>query len=83
MLRHGQNLLRAPRFCHLRHRAQTSLPSTTTLLKRNFMPSQQVYETKDGAVYTPSTGAPVAEPYAAERIGHFGPLLLQGTYHIF
>ena len=24
--------------------------------------------------------APVAEPYAAQRIGHNGPLLIQGSY---
>lgn len=43
------------------------------------MPSQQVLNAKDGAVYTTSTGAPVAEPYAAQRIGNLGPLLLQGN----
>lgn len=43
------------------------------------MPSQQIFSTKDGAVYTTSNGAPVAEPYAAQRAGHTGPLLLQGS----
>jgi hypothetical protein len=42
------------------------------------MPSKQVFESKDGAVYTTSNGAPVSEPYAAQRAGTFGPLLLQG-----
>ncbi|KAG6335420.1 hypothetical protein ID866_3667 [Astraeus odoratus] len=46
------------------------------------MPSQQVFNAKDGAVYTTSNGAPVAEPYAAQRIGNFGPLLLQDFHHI-
>ncbi len=45
----------------------------------NRMPSQAVFESKDNAVYTTSTGASVSKPYAAQRIGHFGPLLLQGT----
>jgi len=44
------------------------------------MPSQQVSSAEDGAVYTTSTGAPVAEPYAAQRIGNLGPLLLQGNH---
>ena len=44
------------------------------------MPSAQVFSQKDGAVYTTSNGAPVAEPYAAERVGSIGPLLIQGTY---
>ena len=43
------------------------------------MPSQQVFNNQDGALHTTSTGAPVAEPYAAQRIGKIGPLLLQGT----
>lgn len=42
------------------------------------MPSQQVFNSKDGAVYTTSSGAPVSEPYAAQRAGVHGPLLLQG-----
>ncbi|TDL22479.1 catalase [Rickenella mellea] len=46
------------------------------------MPSQQVFNTKDGAVYTTSNGAPVAEPYAAEKVGPNGPLLLQDFHHI-
>ncbi|KAI5475895.1 hypothetical protein MNV49_000728 [Pseudohyphozyma bogoriensis] len=41
------------------------------------MPAQQVFDKPDGAVYTTSQGAPVQEPYAAERIGLNGPLLLQ------
>ena len=43
------------------------------------MPSKEVFEKKDGAVYTTSTGAPIAEPYAAQRLGNLGPLLLQGN----
>lgn len=43
------------------------------------MPSKQVWENKDGAVYTTSNGAPVSEPYAYQRAGVNGPLLLQGT----
>jgi len=43
------------------------------------MPSQQVFSTQDGAVYTTSNGAPVSEPYAALRAGRLGPLLLQGV----
>ncbi|THG96135.1 hypothetical protein EW145_g7834 [Phellinidium pouzarii] len=46
------------------------------------MPSDQVFREKDGALYTTSNGAPVAEPYAAERIGIGGPLLLQDFHHI-
>ncbi|KAH7890381.1 catalase-like domain-containing protein [Phlebopus sp. FC_14] len=46
------------------------------------MPSQQIFNTKDGAVYTTSTGAPVAQPYAAQRVGTLGPLLLQDFHHI-
>jgi hypothetical protein len=42
------------------------------------MPSQQVFDAKDGATYTTSNGAPVNEPYAAQRLGQVGPLLLQG-----
>lgn len=42
------------------------------------MPTQEVFDKKDGAVYTTSNGAPVAEPYAAQRAGLHGPLLLQG-----
>jgi len=41
------------------------------------MPSAQVWNNKDGAVYTTSNGAPVNEPYAAQRAGVNGPLLLQ------
>jgi catalase len=42
------------------------------------MPSPQVFAATDGAVYNTSNGAPVAHPYAAQRVGPFGPLLLQG-----
>lgn len=41
------------------------------------MPSKQVTN-NDNAVYTTSNGAPVARPYAAEKISLHGPLLLQG-----
>ena len=44
------------------------------------MSSQQVSNADNGAVYTTSTGAPVAEPYAAQRVGSLGPLLLQGKH---
>lgn len=44
------------------------------------MPAQAVFETKDGAVYTTSNGVPVNEPYAVQRAGLHGPLLLQGAY---
>ncbi|EMD36620.1 hypothetical protein CERSUDRAFT_84800 [Gelatoporia subvermispora B] len=46
------------------------------------MPSKQVFESKDGATYTTSTGAPVGVPYAAQRVGFQGPLLLQDFHHI-
>ncbi|KAF8874739.1 catalase [Infundibulicybe gibba] len=46
------------------------------------MPSQQVFANKDGAVYTTSNGAPANEPYAAQRAGPHGPLLLQDFHHI-
>ncbi|KAF8841477.1 catalase-domain-containing protein [Paxillus ammoniavirescens] len=46
------------------------------------MPSAQVFNTKDEAVYTTSNGAPVGEPYAAQRLGTVGPLLLQDFHHI-
>ncbi|VDB95626.1 unnamed protein product [Peniophora sp. CBMAI 1063] len=46
------------------------------------MPSQQVFDNKDGATYTTSNGAPVREPYAAQRVGFNGPLLLQDFHHI-
>lgn len=45
------------------------------------MPSKQVANT-DNAVYTTSNGAPVAQPYAAEKIGTHGPLFLQDFHHI-
>ena len=38
-------------------------------------------EQRDGAVYTTSQGAPVQEPYAAQRAGPNGPLLLQ-DFHL-
>ncbi|ORY91583.1 catalase [Leucosporidium creatinivorum] len=41
------------------------------------MPTQQVFNKPDGAVFTTSQGKPVQEPYAAERLGVNGPLLLQ------
>ncbi|RDX41643.1 catalase [Lentinus brumalis] len=46
------------------------------------MPSQAVFKSQDGARYTTSTGAPIARPYAAQRIGKIGPLLLQDFHHI-
>ncbi|KAH9919457.1 catalase [Epithele typhae] len=46
------------------------------------MPSQAVFSTKDNATYTTSSGAPVAHPYAAQRVGKIGPLLLQDFHHI-
>ncbi|KAI0271274.1 catalase [Gloeopeniophorella convolvens] len=46
------------------------------------MPSKQVLVSKDDALYTTSNGAPVARPYAAERLGINGPLLLQDFHHI-
>ncbi|KAJ3996257.1 catalase [Lentinula boryana] len=46
------------------------------------MPSKQVFESKDGATYTTSSGAPVSEPYASQRLGLNGPLLLQDFHHI-
>ncbi|KAH9160944.1 catalase [Lactarius sanguifluus] len=45
------------------------------------MPSKQV-SNNDNAVYTTSNGAPVAHPYAAEKVGDHGPLLLQDFHHI-
>ncbi|KIY61672.1 catalase [Cylindrobasidium torrendii FP15055 ss-10] len=46
------------------------------------MPSQQVFKSQDGATYTTSNGAAVSEPYAAQRVGLNGPLLLQDFHHI-
>ncbi|KAK0451277.1 catalase [Desarmillaria tabescens] len=46
------------------------------------MPSKQVFSTPDNALYTTSNGAPVSEPYAAQRAGINGPLLLQDFHHI-
>ncbi|KAH9026977.1 catalase [Lactarius hengduanensis] len=45
------------------------------------MPSKQVTN-NDNAVYTTSNGAPVAHPYAAEKVGDHGPLFLQDFHHI-
>ncbi|KAL8290269.1 hypothetical protein RQP46_003208 [Phenoliferia psychrophenolica] len=45
------------------------------------MPSQQVFNKADGATYTTSTGVPVQEPYASQRVGPNGPLLLQ-DFHL-
>jgi len=45
------------------------------------MPTAEVFNSKDGATYTTSVGGPVAEPYANERIGSNGPLLLQ-DFHL-
>ena len=52
------------------------LISTTTSLK---MPSEHVFNNKDGATYTTSNGAPIEVPYAQQRAGQIGPLLLQGA----
>ncbi|GAA5897117.1 hypothetical protein JCM6882_001797 [Rhodosporidiobolus microsporus] len=41
------------------------------------MPSQQVFQQRDGATFTTSQGRPVEQPYAAERAGRHGGLLLQ------
>ncbi|KAJ8082536.1 hypothetical protein AAF712_008475 [Marasmius tenuissimus] len=46
------------------------------------MPAKQVWENKDDAVYSTSNGAPANEPYAAQRAGLLGPLLLQDFHHI-
>ncbi|GAA93624.1 uncharacterized protein L969DRAFT_55797 [Mixia osmundae IAM 14324] len=46
------------------------------------MPSQQVFNKPDGAIYTTSNGAPYPEPYEAQRVGRNGPLLLQDFHHI-
>jgi catalase len=45
------------------------------------MPSTQVFNGKDDAVYTTSNGAPVEKPYASQRVGVNGPLLLQ-DFHL-
>ncbi len=42
------------------------------------MPSKQAIAAQDNATYTTSSGAPVAEPYAIQRIGLNGPVLIQG-----
>ncbi|GAA5841222.1 hypothetical protein JCM5353_001203 [Sporobolomyces roseus] len=41
------------------------------------MPSEQVMKKPDGATFTDSQGHPLQEPYAAQRAGAQGPLLLQ------
>ncbi|GAA6016108.1 hypothetical protein JCM10207_004446 [Rhodosporidiobolus poonsookiae] len=41
------------------------------------MPTQQVFQQKDGAVFTDSQGHPVQQPFASQRAGQQGPLLLQ------
>ncbi|GAA5862269.1 hypothetical protein JCM5353_006359 [Sporobolomyces roseus] len=41
------------------------------------MPSEQVMNKPDGATFTDSQGHPLQEPYAAQRAGAQGPLLLQ------
>ncbi|GAA5970580.1 hypothetical protein JCM11641_007360 [Rhodosporidiobolus odoratus] len=41
------------------------------------MPTAEVFQTPDFATFTTSQGAPVQEPYAAQRAGRNGPLLLQ------
>ncbi|POY73677.1 catalase [Rhodotorula taiwanensis] len=46
------------------------------------MTSQEVFKSRDGAVFTDSQGHPVQEPYAAQRAGQNGPLLLQDFFHI-
>ncbi|CAK5262178.1 unnamed protein product [Mycena citricolor] len=47
------------------------------------MPSQQVFDLGTESVhYTTSNGAPVSEPYGAQRVGLLGPLLLQDFHHI-
>lgn len=41
------------------------------------MPTKQALAAQDHAVFTLPNGAPVAEPYANQRIGQNGPLLIQ------
>lgn len=41
------------------------------------MPSAEVFNQRDGAIHTDSQGHPVGKPYAAQRAGQNGPLLLQ------
>lgn len=41
------------------------------------MPTKRALQAQDNALFVASNGAPVAEPYAAQRIGRNGPLLLQ------
>jgi len=45
------------------------------------MPSKQASDSQDNAVYTTSSGAPVKEPFASQRVGFNGPLLLQ-DFHL-
>ncbi|BGP39163.1 hypothetical protein JCM10450v2_003117 [Rhodotorula kratochvilovae] len=45
------------------------------------MPAQEVFQQRDGAVFTTSQGAPVANPHAHQRAGPNGPLLLQ-DFHL-
>lgn len=67
--------------------ARLSPSFSNYFLRRNFsaksslnMPSAQVFNTNDGAIYTTSSGAPAETPYASQRTHEFGPLLLQGMY---
>lgn len=47
------------------------------------MPSKLVFSLDaESSHYTTSNGAPVSEPYAAQRLGQLGPLLLQDFHHI-
>ncbi|KAJ7740953.1 catalase [Mycena maculata] len=47
------------------------------------MPSKTIMTIgPESAHYTTSNGAPVSEPYAAQRLGLLGPLLLQDFHHI-
>ncbi len=51
---------------------------TDTVHQGSFTPSHI------GAIYTASNGAPIfGHPYAAQRVGHNGPLLLQGAISKF
>ena len=56
-----------------------SHPTSQPTPGHHTMPSQQVFQSKDGATYTTSNGAPhPSSPYSASRVGSNGPLLLQG-----
>ncbi|KAI0319685.1 catalase [Amylostereum chailletii] len=46
------------------------------------MSPQPTFNPTEGGIYTTSNGAPVSEPYAAQRMGSNGPLLLQDFHHI-